>query len=281
MERHHQTLLFFFYVSFLCFKNTIILPKPLNQNSTRTLPQTPSTSVLVSTAFDVKCFCETQGKWWNNTPVFLLKARQLGRGQATGQVNLIVVYRTGTAELLWFPDGCQAQGEGRRWQDQAKRKSWDEEEVEPRSCWLLLLPPKGDWEDGKIAAMNGKDTGMNKVLVLSINLHSRTADHFCRSIWVFSVQLQLVFPCTWHHWWGSACTRCSYNLLISPLCPLDANHQFWRPLLFQGSSQEQWGISTLPWPLQNTTDTGMRCWLTHPCPLRCQSTIQVSFRCLN
>lgn len=233
MERHHQTLLFFFYVSFLCFKNTIILPKPLNQNSTRTLPQTPSTSVLVSTAFDVKCFCETQGKWWNNTPVFLLKARQLGRGQATGQVNLIVVYQTGTAELLWSPDGCQAQGEGRRWQDQAKRKSWGEEEVEPRSCWLLLLPPKGDWEDGKIAAMNGKDTGMNKVLVLSINLHSRTADHFCRSIWVFSVQLQLVFPCTWHYWWGSA-----YNLLISPLCPLDANHQFWRPLLFQGSWQE-------------------------------------------
>lgn len=71
--------------------------------------------VCVSTSFIVKCFWETQEKWWKNTPVFLYKARQLDRGQATGHVHLIAAYRIGTAESQCSASKYQAQGEERRW----------------------------------------------------------------------------------------------------------------------------------------------------------------------
>lgn len=60
----------------------------VNQNSSWALPWTPSTSMLVPEAFNVKSFWETQEKWWNNEPVFLLKARQLNRGQ----INLTITF---------------------------------------------------------------------------------------------------------------------------------------------------------------------------------------------
>lgn len=142
---------------------------------------------------------------------------QLAPGSSTKEAEL-------RCSSLWMT----TRPKGRRGGDRSRMRGWAGHRSRVKSLGLWVAAP---------AAKRGlrgwkEETRMSKVLVFSMNLHSRAADHFHRSIWLFPPQLQLEFPCTWCHWWGRAHTRSSYNILISPLCPLGGKHQFWRHLLF-------------------------------------------------
>lgn len=99
------------------------------------------------------------------------------------------------------------------------------------------------------------------------------------SIWLFPAQLQSELPHTWQHWWDTACTRISYNLLISPICPVDAKHQFWKLLhflrFFTRLGRNFHGSLTSP--AHRVQD---RVWVVDQSwNFQCRSTVEVFLRC--